>query len=245
MTGLLAYTVSQAETIRITAGEWPPYVSKDSRHYGFSAHVVEEAFAQEGVKVEWGFFSWHQALALVQQGDWDGSIIWSKTEERAKGIVFSPTPLMHLKDVFFHRKDFPFEWKKIEDLVGLNIGATETYSYGEEFESAERDGVINVQRAANDVINFQRLLRGKIDIYGSTMPAGYVILDKEFAPAHAAQLTNHPKAYREATYHLVLNTKSEKNRRFMELFESGLNKLAASGKLEQIENNLLAGEYDK
>ena len=243
---LSLFTLIRAEdTIRLTSGEWPPYVSKDSKHLGFASHVVEQAFLSQGVIVEWGFFPWEQAFSLAKHGDWDGSIIWSKTKKREIGVEFSNTKILQLKDVFFHRKDFPFDWTSIGDLAGLKIGATSNYSYGHEFEQAEKLGTIDVQRASSDIVNFQRLLRGKIDIYGSTMNAGYVILDKTFAPAQSAQLTNHPKPYREASYHLILNNKSIKNKHFMTLFEKGYNELVLNGKLEEMENNLISGLYNK
>ena len=33
------------KTIRLTNGEWQPYLSKDVPHYGFASHIVTEAFA--------------------------------------------------------------------------------------------------------------------------------------------------------------------------------------------------------
>ena len=53
--GALAQT---QDTIRLTNGEWQPYLSQDVAHHGFASHVVTEAFAQVGVDVEFGFFPW-------------------------------------------------------------------------------------------------------------------------------------------------------------------------------------------
>ena len=39
------------ETIRIAIGEWPPYTSKELKHYGVVSRIVAETFALEGVKV--------------------------------------------------------------------------------------------------------------------------------------------------------------------------------------------------
>ncbi len=50
--------VRAAETIRLTNGEWQPYLSKDAPHHGFASHIVTEAFALVGVEVEYGFFPW-------------------------------------------------------------------------------------------------------------------------------------------------------------------------------------------
>ncbi len=37
------------ETIRLTNGEWPPYLSKNLKYYGISSRIVTEAFALEGL----------------------------------------------------------------------------------------------------------------------------------------------------------------------------------------------------
>ena len=83
-TGILA-----EETIRITIGEWAPYLSKDLKHYGVAARIVTDSFALEGVKVEYGFFPWARSKFLAQEGEWDGSAVWIHNAERAKDFLFS------------------------------------------------------------------------------------------------------------------------------------------------------------
>ena len=57
------------ETIRITNGEWPPYMSKKLKHYGLASRITTEAFASQGVKVEYGFFPWARSKLLVEHRD--------------------------------------------------------------------------------------------------------------------------------------------------------------------------------
>ncbi len=40
------------KTIRISNGEWAPYMSENSAHYGLASHIVSEAFKLEGITVE-------------------------------------------------------------------------------------------------------------------------------------------------------------------------------------------------
>ncbi|MCP4294729.1 MAG: hypothetical protein GY786_03900 [Proteobacteria bacterium] len=63
------------EIIRITNGEWPPSLSKDLKYYGVGSRTVAEAFALEGIKVEYGFFPWGRFYRYAKRGDWDGSIL--------------------------------------------------------------------------------------------------------------------------------------------------------------------------
>lgn len=49
-------TTYAATTIRITNGEWEPFLSEYSYEYGLYSHIVSEAFKLEDIEVEWGFF---------------------------------------------------------------------------------------------------------------------------------------------------------------------------------------------
>ena len=95
--------VSGPDTIRLTNGEWPPYLSEHLEHYGVVSRIVTEAFALEGVKVEYGFFPWKQAYELAESGEWDGSLIWLRTPEREQYFYFSE-PILQCNYVFWHLK---------------------------------------------------------------------------------------------------------------------------------------------
>ena len=57
--GALAQT---RDTIRLTNGDWQPFMSKNGPHHGIASHVVTEAFALVGVEVEYGFFPWKRSI---------------------------------------------------------------------------------------------------------------------------------------------------------------------------------------
>ncbi len=56
-----------SKVIRLTNGEWQPYLSEDTPHHGFASHIVTEAFALVGVEVEYGFFPWSRAMKLTSE----------------------------------------------------------------------------------------------------------------------------------------------------------------------------------
>ena len=84
--GALAQT---RDTIRLTNGEWPPFMSKNGPHHGVASHVITEAFALVGVEVEFGFFPWARSLKLAKEGVWDGSAAWWDREERYPYVFYS------------------------------------------------------------------------------------------------------------------------------------------------------------
>ncbi len=219
------------ETIRITNGEWLPYHSEKLHHYGAGSQIVTEAFALGGIKVKWGFFPWKRGYVYAVTGKWDASIGWIKIPKREKEVLFSD-PVYGGKWVFFYRKDYPFDWNMFEDLKGITIGATANYTYGKAFDEAEKNKIIYVERVSKEILNFRKLLFGRIRIFAHAMDGGYATLRKHFNPEQVQQITHHPKPIQIVNYHLVL-TKNERNERMLKLFNKGLKHLHESGKVEQ------------
>jgi polar amino acid transport system substrate-binding protein len=60
--GALAQT---RDTIRLTNGDWQPFMSENGPHHGIASHVITEGFARAGVEVEYGFSPWKRAKKLT------------------------------------------------------------------------------------------------------------------------------------------------------------------------------------
>ncbi len=219
------------ETIRITNGEWLPYHSIKLPHYGSGSRIVTKAFALEGIKVEWGFFPWARAYQYAVTGEFDASIGWIKTPERENEVLFSK-PVYGGKWVFFYLKDHAFDWKTVEDLKGIRIGATANYTYGKVFDEAEKQKILRVERVPRETQNFAKLLLGRIHVFAHAMDGGYATLKTHFKQEEIQQVTHHPEPIQVVHYHLVF-TKNERNKRMLKLFNKGLEYLRDSGKVDQ------------
>ncbi len=233
---------SAQETIRLTNGEYPPLSSEELKHYGIGSRIVTEAFALEGVTVEYGFFAWKRSYDQAKAGRWDGTILWGRTPEREKYFYISD-PIIMDKNVFFYIRGEPFDWAAVEDLKGIPIGATAAYHYGEDFQNAERDGVIQVQRALKDELNFRKLLKGKIRIFPHNLHVGLFMIQKHFKPEQAQRFTYHPKTVYQRPFHLLLSNRVEKNKRMMALFNKGLKRLKETNKIEEYATESSVGQY--
>ena len=55
--------------VRLANGEWPPYTSLNLPNLGCDSQVVTEAFALEGIGVEYDFFPWARGTCLLQSSD--------------------------------------------------------------------------------------------------------------------------------------------------------------------------------
>lgn len=231
-------------TIRITNGEWEPIVSEYSYQYGFASHIVSEAFRLEGINVEWGFYPWARTYALAQSGEhWDGTIIWWHAEKHIENFFFSDT-VMNSALVFYHLKSFEFDWESVDDLVGIEIGATRGYNYGKDFMSAMDDELISVEITSTDEQNFLKMFNGRIKLFPNDSVVGYAQIRNNFSPEEAELFTHHPRKFDLNTLHLLISKNGEHGEFFLEKFNSGLKKLKESGKLDQMYEDLEAGKYD-
>lgn len=97
----LGPAAANQETIRITTGQWPPYLDKERPDGGFLAQIIREAFASEDIRVEFSFFPWSRALALVKSRKYQASAVWSCTAERRREFIYS-APILPYQYVFYH-----------------------------------------------------------------------------------------------------------------------------------------------
>jgi polar amino acid transport system substrate-binding protein len=243
---LLMFTSSgmTGETVKLTNGEWPPYLSKDLKHCGVASHIVESAFKNMGITVKYGFFPWKRAYILAERGEWDGSVVWTPTDDREKAFYFSE-PVAIDTTVFFHLKSKPFDWKNYSDLKNLRIGATLSYDYGELFAKNEKAKTINVDRAVKDEVGFKKLLVKRLDIFACNLDVGYSLIHKLYPIETASLFTNHPKPVKEAPLVLLLSKKLNKNKQLMETFNNGLKELKSSGQYDEYFDASRRGEYKK
>ena len=233
-----------SKTIRLTNGEWQPYLSKDAPHYGFASHVVTEAFALVGVEVEYGFFPWKRSMKLAIEGSWDGTAVWLDSDERRENFFYSDAVVPSTFG-FFHLKDSGFDWNGYEDLKEVRIGGTLEYFYGKEFDAAEEAGVIRTQRVPKDETNLKKLLKGRIDVFPGEVMVTYAQIRDTFAEDQAAMFTHHDKAIQEDPMYLLLSKNVAGNMAMRDVFNEGLKQLKESGRYDQIIADALAGKYAK
>ena len=238
-------SASAGETVRLTNGEWQPYLSEHVPHYGMSSHIITEAFALVDVEVEFGFFPWKRSYELAKKGEkWNGSAVWYYSDERARNFYYTD-PVTQAELAFFHLKDTSFDWETIGDLKGIRIGATLEYHYGAEFHDAVEAGVIRADFVATDELNLKKLLKGRIDVFPGEVVVTYAQIRDTFTEEDAMRFEHHPKLIRSAQLHLILAKANPDSERLVELFDKGLRQLKESGRYDEIVADGIAGKYSK
>ena len=236
LSGLLLWLLSSfshAQSICITNGEWLPYMGEDLPEYGPVSAIITKAFALEGIEVDWQFYPWARAMLAAEQGQCDGTAVWSSNQERRKTFYFSE-PVINNKTQFLYLANKPFDWQEMADIQGLRIGAVIGYDYGPAFQEAERKGAIKVIRLRTETIGVRMLLANRLDIFPIDSVVGKTLLQQKFNPEEQARLRFHTRTLLHTDpLYLLLTRKVDGNQQMLERFNRGLKKLHENGVYER------------
>ena len=227
---LFSSAAMAGETIRISTGEWAPYISESEPYQGFIVRIIDAAFALEGIDVQWIYYPWARAMLYAKEGKWDATAVWYDSEQRRKFFLYSD-PIASSSLVFFHLKSTQFDWSTMDDLNGLTVGTTNGFFYGEAFHDALRRGIFAEQKVPSEVLNINKLLRGKIDLFAGDLQVGKLLIDRQLTPAQRAKITYHQLPLQNIELHLLLSKKNSRRQFFLEKFNAGLKELKAAGKV--------------
>ena len=226
LTLLILTASASAETIRLANGEWSPYLSPKLPDYGPISALVTAAFAEEGIQVEYAFMPWRRGYEEARDGRLDGTIVWSRTEERQRDFLYSE-PVGSLRTKLFFRRDQGFDWRSIDDLAELRIGGVIGYSYA--VEQAEQDGRILIERISDPANNYRKLMAGRLDLVAEDQAVGTALVD---SLGLGDAIAFHPRPLKEVSYHVLVSRRSGRGEAILAAFNRGLEKLRAQGRVK-------------
>ena len=221
--------LATAETVTLAIGDWEPFTSSKDPESQISQDIVKEAFATQGVTVEFDFMPWKRAYVATQEGKVDGTFPWYSNEQRKQEMTIAEEPLMQEKEVFFYRADKGFDWTSFDDLKKYKVGGTIGYSH---VDVLEAEG-IELDKAKDDVTNFKKLAAGRIDTFPIGMNVGKYLIKKNLPADAAASLKQHPKELSSGEM-FMLFTKSDRGRQLADTFNKGVKALKESGRYDEL-----------
>ena len=237
-------TSSSEEKIRLTSGEFEPFISEKSKNFGVVSHIVSEAFGNEGIQVEYGFFPWKRSLEVARAGMWDGSVMWVKTPDRENDFYLSKEAIYRGRYVFFHLKNSGFTWSSVEGLQKYKLGTAIGYSYGMEFDNYVNTGKIKTESVPNDIQNIRKLLSGRIDAFILDSVVGMWLIRNNFSAEEQEKIVFDEKPLLEVDAYLLLSKNIPKNSEMIDQFDRGFKKLKDSNKYELYFINSSKGLYE-
>jgi len=233
----LSSTVNAAEKITLANGEWAPYLSKDLKHSGYMSHIVSEAFAEEGIEVDYVFLPWKRGFEDAKEGKYQGSLIWGYNDDRAKDFLYSDT-VAELGTSLFYNKSNPIEWNEPADLKKYKMGGVIGYAYG--IEELEKQGVLKIERIGKDVGNYKKLAAGRLDIVLEDTEVGHESINKL---GMTEQLAVHPKTLKSRKYSVIISKNAPNAQALVDAFNRGLKKLKDDGRYQKYLEASRRGEY--
>lgn len=242
--GLTMTNLARAESaITIATGEWAPWTGAELSHHGFVNHVVAEAFADQGYAVQFEYYPWARAYHLVEAGQKPVASYVYASGERQRTVLYSDA-ITEEQIVFFVLKGQPFNVTGLEDLTGYIIGVTRGNTYTDEFRQMIDDGVLKADMANSDVLNFRKLLSGRIDVLPASRLQGLKVLRNNFDPDVASQVDVLDFPLSRTTGHLMFSKEHPDAAGLKDAFNRGLAAVRASGTYDTLYNRMLEGGYD-
>jgi polar amino acid transport system substrate-binding protein len=239
----LPLATPEADVVRLASGDWQPYTGQDLPKQGCDSWTIAEAFALEGIRVEYSFMPWARSLRLAEDGALDGTLEWGDTPEFREKFYVSADYLSSQEWVFFYPVNRSFEWHSLDDLAGKRVGVTSGYTYSGAFREIRGRGTVLFEEASSDEANFRKLLAGRIDVFPMERRVGYGMLLRLLPGEERAQITDHSRPITEFRPYLFLSRARPENRERMELFDRGWRQLKESGRYAEIRR--ACGEKEK
>lgn len=239
-------TVFASEEITVAIGEWEPFIGNKLLHYGVVSHIVSEVFAESQIKVKYEFYPWKRSYLYVKKGKCHASAIWGKTDEREKDCYFSDVVYTD-ESVLFYRKDHPVKWQgdhdKLVQLNGLKIGSSLGSAKARILAEADRNGFVSYEIAGDKLTNFKKLLAKRFDAIDDCKTPGLYILRKYFSKEQQNEIL-FVNCFEKWQYYLLFSKKIDENKRYLEIFNSGLKKMKEDGRFEKMWSDFYNGKYN-
>jgi polar amino acid transport system substrate-binding protein len=168
LTGAAAAPATPAFTLHVAAEDSPPTSMREGgKIAGRDVDKMAEIMARTGTAWDINILPWKRAFAMVESRPDMCVLTMTRTPEREKLFKWvGPTDEVEWQ--FYGRPNPPFPINNLDDARPLRIG---TYSGDARDEFLRAQGFL-VDSVQNDLLNPQKLLLNRIDLWAVAMMAG-------------------------------------------------------------------------
>lgn len=126
-----------SQKLLIVTGEYPPFVSENSKNYGVLSQIVLKALDNMGIPYEIKFYPWSRCEQMVLDGTAWATYPYGITEERSKNYLFSEPIYTSIHKYFYLStnskiKNEVHKFNKISDFKNYTFGGQNNYWYGDQ-----------------------------------------------------------------------------------------------------------------
>lgn len=179
-------TLAAPPILRIATSEYPPFeYLEDGALVGDDVATVRAVIDRMGMEPAFAIVPWRRAEARARDGQSDMIFSLTHSEERERYYYFT-APINTAKDVFFAREDSNIQWQTLDDLEGLRVGLSSSYSYAPAFmnwlETADVE-VIRISQQKPDLTGLRMVAYNRIDVFICEQSVCHFLLEKH-QPEH-------------------------------------------------------------
>lgn len=215
--------------VTLASLNWEPYVGENLDNQGYVAELVREAFKRSGYNVNIQFYPWARVVKLARHGDVDGYFPEYFSKD-LKNDFYLSSPMKGGPVGFFKRKGDPVSYTTLKDLVPYRIGVVRGYINTAEFDAAD---YLKKDEAVNDLLNFKKLLGGRVDlVIADKFVGGYTLNTYLPGRAHRVEFISPPLKIMDLF--LCISKKSPRGQSLMNGFEAGYSSMVKDGTISRI-----------
>ncbi|WP_020408536.1 substrate-binding periplasmic protein [Hahella ganghwensis] len=156
--------LTQADTVKLTSLDWPPYTGKSLKDSGASVAVAKAAFEAMGHTLVVEFYPWKRAVNLAKDDPgYDGYFPEYYAEELKQDFILSE-PMGSGPLGFAELKSKPVTWNSLDDLKKYRVGVVSGYVNTADFDGMVAQGQIKASEATDDSKNLLKLAAGRVDL---------------------------------------------------------------------------------
>jgi polar amino acid transport system substrate-binding protein len=178
------------ELVMVGDDNAPFFYSVNDQAVGLYPTIVKALFRRIKQPVVIKAMSWKRALTALDAGEGAVAGIYKNRERLAKYDYTDQLYAEHI--MIFVRKGDAFEFKGISSLAGKKVGVIRGWSYGDEFDQARKDAVLEAQGTKSDDQNLKKLARGRLDAVLALRESAELVLQTYRLSAQVVAL---PKPY--------------------------------------------------
>jgi polar amino acid transport system substrate-binding protein len=223
------------ETLVIAADLWCPVnCAADAARPGIFVELARDIFAEAGIAVRYETRNWARVLQEVRRGELNAAV--GAGHEDAPDFLFTRTPVAMSRNCFYTRQDSTWRFSGVDSLAPVRLGVINDYSYGEPlnaYVAAHRDGD-RVQVAAGDNaldLNLTKLRHGRLD---ALVENSWVIQSRLADLGRSGELREAGCREPDVPIYLAFSPTRADSARYVELFEHGLQRYRANGRLQAL-----------
>lgn len=213
-----------ADSLRMVASDWPPYVSRDLPHNGAVIAMVTEALARDGHEAELRIDTWPRALEGIRLGVFDVVAGAWQDSSRDTYMAYSD-PLIENEVVFVTLSERFIEYDVLDDLQGLFIGIEQDFAYSPDF--LEHHNLIRVEYR-NLIQNINGLQEGAIDIIVTDREA-FLHAINSYLPGSRHRFRVLSKPLETRTLHLGISRRLKNHELLLDDFNNRLEQMRRDG----------------